>query len=117
MAAFPQVFQGENKSLVVSSGAGSSIDLTLATEIEFRIDTPKQIIKTLSNGDITANSATQFTVLLVPGDTETITAGPYKYQARVTTAAGDLVNGKFTPNKLEIKDSIFTTAGSGNDYS
>jgi len=106
-----QIFQGEDKTLVVSS----NLDLTTATEIEFRVDTDVQIVRSLSNGDISGVTATQFSVEISGDDTETVKAGNYKYQVRATIG-GKKRNGKFSPNKFEVLDSIFTTAGSGNDY-
>ena len=108
-----EIFQGEDKTITVES----NIDLTTHDEIEFTIDTPTQIKKTLSgSGGISGVTATQFTVQIDAADTETVKAGPYKYQARATDSSGKISNAKFQPNKITIKDSVFTSIGSGNDY-
>ena len=107
-----EIFQGEDKTITVES----NIDLTTHTEIEFTIDTPTQIKKTKTGGEITGITATQFTVQIDAADTETVKAGPYKYQARATYSSGKISNAKFQPNKITIKDSVFTSIGSGNDY-
>ena len=107
-----RIYQGQNKTLVVQT----NIDLSSATEIEFKIDTPDQITKTLSGGGISNVSSTQFEVALVPGDTETVVEGAYRMQTRYTDSSGNIYNGTFTPDRAEIEDSIFTTQGSGNDY-
>ena len=106
-----ELFQGEDKTISVST----NIDLSSATEIDFRIDTPTQIIKKLSSG-VSGVTSTLFLVAIDAADTETVPAGNYKYQVRATLSTGKLVNGKFSPNKIIIKDSIFTTAGTGRDY-
>ena len=107
-----EIFQGEDKTITVES----NIDLRTHDEIEFTIDTPSQIKKTLTGGSISGVTATQFTVQIDAADTETVKAGPYKYQARATDSSGKISNAKFQPNKITIKDSVFTSAGSGNDY-
>ena len=107
-----ELFQGEDKTITVTS----NIDLTTHTEIEFTIDAPTQITKTLSGSGISGVTATQFTVQIDAADTETLKAGPYKYQARATDSSGKISNAKFQPNRITIKDSVFTSAGSGNDY-
>lgn len=91
-------------------------DLSAATEIEFYIDTPTQIKKTLSSsGGISAVTATQFSVQIDAADTETVKAGPYKFQSRATIASKKH-NIKHTPNQIKILDSILVTQGSGQDY-
>lgn len=111
MAAGPEVFQGATKVITVQT----NIDLAAATEIEFRIDTCPTITKTMTGGGISGLSATEFKVTIEPEDTESIKAGVYKYQARATVGASK-IQGRFKPNKLTIKESVFTTGGSGNDY-
>lgn len=106
-----EIFQGEDKTIIVTT----NISLASATEIEFIIDTPTQIKKTLSDTQISAVTATQFSVQIDAGDTETVEAGEYLFQARATIS-GKKTNGKFQPNKLILKDSAFTTQGAGNDY-
>jgi len=108
-----EVFQGEDEVIVVQTG---TTDLTSATEIDFRIDTQPQIAKTLTGGGVTGVSATQFFVTIDAGDTSSVAAGNYKYQCRATLA-GKLQNGRFTPNKFIVRDSVFETQGSGKDYS
>lgn len=107
-----RVYQGENKDIVVPT----NIDLSSYTEIEFRVDTPSQIIKKLSNGEISGVTSSQFTVAIIPGDTETVEAGNYKFQVLATASDGKLTLGKFKPDRFTVEDSIFTTIGSGNDY-
>lgn len=108
-----EIFQGEDKTIVVTS----NIDLTSHTEIEFRIDAPDQIKKTLTGGSISGVTTTEFLVQIDAADTETLKAGPYKFQARATDSSGKISNARFQPNKIEIRDSVFTSAGSGKDYS
>jgi len=107
-----EIFQGNDQVIVVES----NIDLTTATEVEFRIDTQPQIVKTLTGGQVTDVTTTQFSVAIDAADTASVAAGRYKFQCR-TTIAGDTLNGRFTPDKIIIRDSIFTNEGSGNDYS
>jgi hypothetical protein len=111
MAAEPKLYQGEDKTIIVKT----NIPLTSATEIEFIIDTPTQIKKTLSDVQITDVTATQYTVQIDAGDTETVDAGEYKYQTRATID-GKITNGRFQPNKINILNSAFTTGGSNRDY-
>lgn len=111
MSATVKIFQGEDKTIVVITNE----DISAATEIEFVIDTPTQIKKTLSDGEISAVTSTQFTVQIDAADTETVEAGEYLFQCRATVSA-KIRQGVFSPNKIEIRDSAFTTEGSGNDY-
>lgn len=111
MSSELRVYQGEDKTIVVTT----NIDLTDATEIEFVIDTETQITKSLTLEEISGVTSSQFQVQLDAGDTETITAGEYLYQCRATISS-KIVQGKFSPNKIEILESAFTSAGSGNDY-
>jgi len=108
-----EVFQGEDATIIVETG---TTDLTAATEIDFRIDTDPQIAKTLTGGGVSAVSATRFSVAIDAANTSSVRAGDYKYQCRATLG-GKLRNGRFTPNKFIVRDSVFTTEGSGNDYS
>jgi hypothetical protein len=94
----------------------SNIDLTTATEIDFRIDTQPQLVKTLTGGGIGSVTATQFTVTIDAADLATVPAGPYKYQVQATIA-GLVKQGLFQPDKIKVTDSIFTDEGMGNDYS
>lgn len=107
----PQIYQGEDKTIVVKT----NVSLVAATEIEFIIDTETQIKKTLSGSQITGVTATQFSVQIDAGDTETTTPGEYLYQCR-STIATKLTNGKFQPNKIDILPSAFVTTGSTRDY-
>ena len=58
-----EIFQGEDETIVVET----NIDLSAATEIDFRIDTDPQIAKTLSAGGVTAVTASQFFVAIDAG--------------------------------------------------
>lgn len=107
----PELYQGEDKTIIVKT----NVSLVSATEIEFAIDTATIIKKTLTDGQIFAVTAEQYTVQIDAGDTETIEAGEYKYQTR-STIAGKLTNGKFQPNKIKILNSVFTSTGSNKDY-
>lgn len=106
-----RIYQGEDKTIVVTTNE----DISTATEIEFVIDTSTQIKKTFTAGQITNVTSTQFTVQIDASDTETVEAGEYLFQCRATVA-DKIRQGVFSPDKIEIRDSAFTTAGSGNDY-
>lgn len=108
-----EIYQGEDKTFIVET----NIDLTSHTEIELIIDTPTQIEKSLTAGQITGVTATQFSVQIDSGDTESVEAGPYLIQSRATDSSGLFTQGKFQPNKITVKDSAFFAIGSGNDYS
>ena len=112
MAAPPKIYQGTHKNLIVTT----NISLSAASEIELRVDTAKQIVKTLTNGDISNVTSTQFEVAFVPGDTDNTVAGDYKYEVVATDSSSNKVHGKFSPDKITIAPSIFTTLGSGKDY-
>lgn len=107
-----EIYQDNDQVIVVES----NLDISTATEIEFRIDTQPQIVKTLSGGQITGVTTTQFSVAIDASDTASVAAGRYKFQCR-TTIDGDILNGRFTPDKIILRNSIFTNEGSGNDYS
>jgi hypothetical protein len=108
-----EIFQGEDKALTISS----DIDLTSHTEIEFGIDFPNGVvIKTLSSGKISNVTPDNYVVQMDASDTDTVEAGTYKYQVRVTDSTGLKNIGKFQPNKLRLKESIFLPVGSGKDY-
>ena len=107
----PVLYKGEDKTIVVEMNT----DISAATEIEFYIDTDSQIKKTLSGGDISGVTATQFSVAIVPGDTDSVNVGSYRFQARATLSS-KLYHIKFTPNKIVIEDSIFLTSRSVPDY-
>ena len=102
MAGKPVIYQGATKILQVTT----STDLSSATEIEFRIDSPVQISKTLTGGGVSNVTSTQFDVTIANTDTTNTPAGEYKYQARATIGA-NVIQGKFQPNKLIIRDSVF----------
>ena len=106
-----ELFQGEDKSIIVTMND----DISAATEVEFYIDTPTQIKKTLSAGEISGVTATQFTVQIDAADTESVRHGEYRFQARATIASKKH-NIKFTPDKLILKKSVFVTLGRVNDY-
>ena len=106
-----KIYQGADETIDIET----NIDLSTATEIEVTIDTPTQIIKTLTGAHISAVTATQFTLAIDAADTETVKAGGYKYQCRATIA-GKIKQGQMSPNKILIEDSVFVSLGSGNDY-
>jgi hypothetical protein len=108
-----ELYQGESKTIVVET----NIDLSAYAEIEFSINTPTQILKKLSEGDIADVTATQFSVAIEPADTESVASGEYQYQCRATDSSGNITQGKFTPDKIKIRDSIFVRSlVGGNDY-
>ena len=107
-----ELFQGEDKTIVVTT----NIDLSSHTEIEFTIDTPTQIKKTLTDATISGVTTSQFSVQIDAGDTENVPAGEYKVQARATDSSGKKTNGKFQPDAITIRDSVFVAIGSGKDY-
>ena len=107
-----EIFQGDDEIITVES----NIDLSTATEIEWAIDTQPQIVKTLTGGHISDVSTSQFLVAIDAADTASVTAGNYKYQCQATIA-GKIKHGRFTPNKIILRNSIFTDEGSGRDYS
>lgn len=106
-----ELFQGEDRTETIYV----SDDLTSATEIEFTIDTPTQIKKTLSGAHISAVTTTQFTLQIDAADTSDVPDGPYRCQAR-STISGKLKNIRFKPDKVHIRESVFVDLGSGNDY-
>ncbi len=107
-----ELFQGEDKSLVVMT----NIDLSSSSEIEFIVDTPSQIIKKLSESEISGVTSTQFVVQIDAADTENVQPGGYTVQARSTDSSSKKTNGKFQPNQLTIKPSAFVSSMLGNDY-
>ena len=111
MSAAIRIYQGEDKTIVVRTNE----DISAATEVEFVIDTETQILKKLSEGEITNVTSTSFTVQIDAADTETVRHGEYLFQCRATVAT-KIRQGRFSPNKIEIRDSAFTIEGSGNDY-
>jgi hypothetical protein len=108
-----EIFQGDDEVITVETGL---TDLTTASEIEFAIDAYPQIVKTLTGGHISDVSTSQFLVAIDAADTASVTAGNYKYQCQATVA-GKISHGRFTPNKIIIRNSVFTDEGSGRDYS
>ena len=108
-----EIFQGEDKTIVVTTND----DLSAATEIEFYVDTLTKIKKTLSNAEISGVTSTQFSVTLIPGDTESVPPGDYRYQCRATVG-GKIKNGRFTPNRLKIVKSLMVSSAlaSSGDY-
>jgi hypothetical protein len=105
-----KLYQGSDESLVITS----NIDLSAATEIEVTIDTPTQIVKTLSGGSITATTTT-FTIAIDAADTATVAPGTFKYQARATIG-GKKKQGRFTPNSILILPSVFESTSNVTDY-
>jgi len=107
------LYQGSDESLVITS----NIDLSSSagcTEIEVTIDTPTQIVKTLSGGHITA-TATSFTIVIDAADTATTVPGTFQYQARATIG-GKKKQGRFTPNSILILPSVFESTSNVTDY-
>jgi hypothetical protein len=99
-----EIFQGADVTLVVETND----DLSSATEIEFYIDTPTQIKKTLSAAEISSVTTTQFSVAIDAADTASQAKGSYKMQARATVG-GKKRQGRFTPNKIKLRESVFET--------
>ena len=106
-----EIYQGEDSTLTITT----SEDVSTATEIEFLIDAPTQISKTLGASQITSVTATGFTVQIDAADTSSIPEGGYKHQARVTIGS-KLEHIRFTPNKIKIKDSVFVDDYTPGDY-
>lgn len=106
-----ELYQGEDKTIVVSMND----DLTSATEIEFIVDSPTQVIKKLSEAQISGVSSSQFSVQIDAADFATTAQGSYKIQSRATIA-GKKYNIRHTPNRIKILNSVFENQGSGNDY-
>ncbi len=107
-----EIFQGEDATIVVQTRES----LVSATEIEFAIDTPTQILKTLTGGQISGVTATQFSVAIAAADTQSVCAGEYPMQYR-STISGAKANGKLRPDAVRIRDSVFVNPGLyGNDY-
>ena len=91
-------------------------DISTATEVEFLIDAPTQISKTLSDNQVYAVTSASFKVRIDAADTASLCVGSYKYQARATIG-GKKYNIKFTPNKIKVMDSVFVDDGyRANDY-
>ena len=106
-----EIFQGEDKAFTVSTNE----DLSSATEIQVTVDTPKAIRKTLTGGDISAVTSSEFTVQFAAGDTATTCSGSYKWQVQAVIGGNTYV-APFRPNRFVIKDNVALDAGSGNDY-
>ncbi len=106
MASPNTVWQGTDKDFIVKHNYTS---MTSATEVEVFINTSPQIIKKLSQGDITGVTTTQLLLQIDDADTASKRSGEYNIEARITTAAGRVIYGKLQPSKMVIKDSIFTT--------
>src|SRR5680860_25520 len=108
-----EIYQDEDKSIIVDMNE----DISAATEIEFSIETPTRITKTLTAAQISNVTATQFTVQIDAADFASTRTGEYKYQARATLASRKY-NIKFTPNKVKIMDSVFVDVGNSlaGDY-
>ena len=107
------IFQGEDRTFTVTT----SEDLSSAAEIEYRIDTSPQVAKTKTGGGITNVTSAGFDVTITAGDTENITAGTYVVQCRYTDGSNNTINGRFKPNKVEIRENIFVNPNpSSTDY-
>ena len=98
------IWQGTDKTFNVVHDYS---DLPSATEVEVYIDSKPQIIKTLGDG-VTGVSATNYTLTVAGEDTENIESGEYRIQARITTSTGSRVFGRILPDKVRIRDSVFT---------
>ena len=105
MSSTIKLFQGADRTITVTSDK----DLTTATEVEVRIDTPKQIIKTKTGGGVTNIIATGFDILIEDGDTTDIASGEYRIQARSTASTGIITHAQLAPSAVTVADSIFTT--------
>jgi len=106
-----EIYQGEDVRIDVTIND----DISAATEVEFRIDTPVAIKKSLTDGSITNVTTTGYTVQIDAGDTETLRSGPYKMQSRATIA-GKIHHIRHTPNKVKVLNSVYTQLGSARDY-
>ena len=103
--------QGEDATITVTTND----DCSTATELEYRLDSPSQVIKKLSAGEISTPTSTGFTITLDAADTTDIEAGIYKHQARVTLS-GKVYTIRFTPDSMKILDSVFVDSNPVNDY-
>lgn len=99
-----RLYQGSDRSIVVYH---DDTGLASATEIEFRIDTPTPIDKTLSGGGVSGVTASQFTVAISDDDTSDVLSGEYEMEAR-STKAGVITTCELNPRFCQIVDSIFT---------
>ena len=88
-------------------------DLVTATAIEVYVDTPSQIVKTLSDG-VTSVSATNMVVTLAAGDTDDVDPGEYCIQARITTTGGQQFFGRILPERVKILESNWGSGSSGS---
>lgn len=83
------LYQGDHHNIVMTVASG--VDLSTATAIEYaaavNATDASLITKTLGSG-VTADSSTQATIALVPGDTSSLSGG-YHHELRVTSADGD----------------------------
>lgn len=100
-----KIYQGSDFSLVVSH---NFYNLTSASEIELRIDTPTQIVKKMTEGGIYSVTASTFTCFISDEDTQDIESGEYRIQC-LATVSGNKSFGQLSPSTIRIEDSIFTT--------
>ncbi len=107
-----ELYQGEDKTLII----GTNEDLTTYTQIEFVIDSPRQIKKTLTGGGISGVTASQFSVQIDAADTKNVNPGRYKYQTRATSSGSKTYHGKTVPNGVRVLHSSFVNPTNGNDY-
>lgn len=114
MSAETEIFQGADKTIIVEYN--SALDLTLASEIEAIVDSCPQVLKTLTAGEISGVTSSQYTIQFSNSDFEDIAAGEYLFQTRATIS-DVITQGRFYPNKITLRDSAFiTNLITSNDY-
>lgn len=107
-----RIYQATDKTFSVQH---DFTDLTTATEINIYVDTPSQIVKSLGNG---VTSVTDETFLLTFNyeDTDNVGEGEYLIDGYVTTATGDRVHARISPNKVKILPTNWASARDTRDY-
>lgn len=108
MANVISIYQAADRNLAFNLKTADN-SLTSATEIEVLIDTPTQIIKKLSDGEVTSVTTTSFIVQITDSDTESTPSGEYDVQVRKTSGTGLITQGICSPSTIRIVDSKFTT--------
>ena len=113
-----EIYAGSDASIAIETRKhitfDSVIDLSTATEIEVTVDAPTPIRLTKTGGDISSVTATGFTMTFVPADTESVEPGSYRYQCRATI--GGLKHGRFIPDRIKVKASVFVSSRTPGDY-
>ena len=86
------IFAGQKLVITVSvTTSGADKSLTSATAIDFTLDTPTQITKSLDDG-ITVKASpndNECVITLTAADLTGVTTGAYAYQLFVTDGSGD----------------------------